>query len=422
MRGSTVSLAESRPGELPEPPYSGDVRATGWRPDLDINRVMKSETWGMASDEERPWLLRIWIEPWQSIPVGSMPRDLDVFAHRIGCSRAYLDAHHDVLFRGWSLHSDGRLYHRTISEKILGLLAKRRAASARKAAYRLSRGTSANPTEVSQNSGTPTNDVSRGTSPVGHLSRGTSLIHPEVSASSGILSHGTPPCPMGHPVLSHGTSQSPPMLVVAHAPGACSPRAREDILSISPNQVTQETLVALSSKCEESSAPLVPTQSVEKTPYVEFEPQPVDNSVDNLPDDFFPDAPILEAAPAPAALLLDQMVAEVFNFWRETMGHGHSRLSTKRDRAIRGRLVKDGFGVGDLKTAILGCKVSPYHQGRNEHGTVYDDIELICRDAGKVEAFIMRHRRHSGHDDELALWLAGHSDSGLIIEGEVDHG
>ena len=78
---------------------------------------------------------------------------------------------------------------------------------------------------------------------------------------------------------------------------------------------------------------------------------------------------------------------EVFIYWRETMNHPRAKLDEKRRRKIRDRL-KDGYTVSDLMRAIDGCKRSPHHMGDNDRATVYDDIELICRDAPHVDKFL----------------------------------
>ena len=78
---------------------------------------------------------------------------------------------------------------------------------------------------------------------------------------------------------------------------------------------------------------------------------------------------------------------EVFAYWRQAMNHPKAKMDEKRKRKIRARL-KDGYTVGDLMLAIDGCKKSPHHMGQNDRATVYDDIELICRDAPHVDKFI----------------------------------
>jgi len=122
--------------EVPDPPYPTDIKCNGWSPMFDIARIDTSETWTLAEDEERPWLLRVWYEAWRSVPVGSMPADRRLFARRIGCKAAFLDAHAEILLRGWVLHSDGNLYHPVISDMVLEMLDKRRSAAERQRRYR----------------------------------------------------------------------------------------------------------------------------------------------------------------------------------------------------------------------------------------------------------------------------------------------
>jgi hypothetical protein len=84
-------------------------------------------------------------------------------------------------------------------------------------------------------------------------------------------------------------------------------------------------------------------------------------------------------------------VDQVFEYWKKRMGKsGRTVLSPKRRRAIANRLNQEGRTVEELKQAIDGCASSPFHmgQGDNSNGTVYDDIELICRSNEQVERFM----------------------------------
>lgn len=80
-------------------------------------------------------------------------------------------------------------------------------------------------------------------------------------------------------------------------------------------------------------------------------------------------------------------VRTVFTYWQKVMGHNRAHLDTKREKNIKARL-KDGYSVEDLCRAVDGCKLSPHHMGQNDTRTVYDDIELICRDGSKVDKFM----------------------------------
>lgn len=82
-------------------------------------------------------------------------------------------------------------------------------------------------------------------------------------------------------------------------------------------------------------------------------------------------------------------VQVVFAYWQQTLNHQQAKLTPKRERNIRARL-KEKYSVEDIKQAIDGCASSPFHMGQNDKGTVYDDIELICRSGEKLESFISR--------------------------------
>lgn len=76
-------------------------------------------------------------------------------------------------------------------------------------------------------------------------------------------------------------------------------------------------------------------------------------------------------------------IQDVFEFWKVTFGKRNSTLlDSKRKTKILARL-KDGYSVADIKLAVTNCSKSDYHlQGG------YTDIELICREATKLDRFI----------------------------------
>jgi len=82
-----------------------------------------------------------------------------------------------------------------------------------------------------------------------------------------------------------------------------------------------------------------------------------------------------------------EQVRQTFTFWQTELNHPRAKLDSKRRRSIKARL-KDGYTVDDIRKAITGCKQSPFHQGENDSRTIYDDIELICRNAGNLDKFI----------------------------------
>lgn len=78
-------------------------------------------------------------------------------------------------------------------------------------------------------------------------------------------------------------------------------------------------------------------------------------------------------------------VAIVMDAWREATGHTRALLDPKRSRLITKAL--KAYPVDDVIDAVRGWKHSPHHRGENERGTVYDDIELLLRDAAHIERF-----------------------------------
>lgn len=83
---------------------------------------------------------------------------------------------------------------------------------------------------------------------------------------------------------------------------------------------------------------------------------------------------------------------KVFDYWILTFDKGPRMTFTdKRRKAVVARLKTKS--VMDLFDAIDGCKLSPHHAGQNDTGTVYDDLELICRSDTHVERFIEHKER-----------------------------
>lgn len=117
-------------------PYPADTKAKGWRFELDLERVMQSDTWALATPDVRPWLLMLWTTAWQQNPCGSMPSDDTLLAARLGMAPKAFAKAKAVLLRGWWVADDGRLYHDTIVERVLDMLRQRDAERDRKAAYR----------------------------------------------------------------------------------------------------------------------------------------------------------------------------------------------------------------------------------------------------------------------------------------------
>ena len=121
------------------PPYPAETLAKGWRFELDMEKFKRSDTWKLAkSGQVRAALLLLWAEAWQESPCGTLPDDDTLIALTIDMPEATFAKHRAVLRRGWTLATDGRLYHDVITTRVLAMLDKR-ANDAQRAAARRAR-------------------------------------------------------------------------------------------------------------------------------------------------------------------------------------------------------------------------------------------------------------------------------------------
>jgi DNA-binding transcriptional MerR regulator len=82
---------------------------------------------------------------------------------------------------------------------------------------------------------------------------------------------------------------------------------------------------------------------------------------------------------------------QVFDYWCSVFNKSTStKLTPKRKAKVIKRL-EDGYTLEDIKSAIDGCSRSAHHMGQNDSGTIYDDIELICRTGEKLEQFMTNY-------------------------------
>jgi len=89
----------------------------------------------------------------------------------------------------------------------------------------------------------------------------------------------------------------------------------------------------------------------------------------------------------------------VFVHWREALGHSSAQFTRDRQQKIIARL-REGFTVERLCEAIDGCALTPYNMGDNPQGRRYDSIDLIFRNAGKVDEFAERLLGNAGPTSE----------------------
>jgi hypothetical protein len=85
-------------------------------------------------------------------------------------------------------------------------------------------------------------------------------------------------------------------------------------------------------------------------------------------------------------------VANLFDFWCQTMNQAHAKLDKPRRELILAAL-KMGYSVEELRTAILGCAATPFNMGQNERGELFNGLHIILRDASHIDRFI-QHYHH----------------------------
>lgn len=109
------------------PPYPTDTRAKGWRFELDYEKIDQSDTWPLAAEIPmcQHALLMMWLVAWSQTPCGSFPNDEATIRAKCKIPPSVWVKCRAVLMRGWWLATDGRLYHNTITSRVLAMLAKR---------------------------------------------------------------------------------------------------------------------------------------------------------------------------------------------------------------------------------------------------------------------------------------------------------
>lgn len=122
---------------------------------------------------------------------------------------------------------------------------------------------------------------------------------------------------------------------------------------------------------------------------------------------------------------LSESVRVVFDFWVETMGRHPKRTKLTGDRRakIQARL-RDGYGVEQLKAAILGCAHSGWHMGENPKGKEYNDLTLIMRSGSKLEGFMregLKSKQASAPRDSISFadWWSVNANRASVQEASA---
>lgn len=196
-------------------PYPADTSAKGWRFEIAMEKVRQSDTWSLTllrGYEPKALLLWMWSVAWEQTPCGSFPNDETLIAARLELPPKVWAKHRDILMRNWWLASDGRLYHDTVTARVLSMLDKR-ANDAQRAAARRAR------KAESEASTAGVTDASRVTPPeptrefdTKHQAPST-YTEPSGSVAAAKAPRGTRKCPAAF------EPQDPQAWIDANAPG-----------------------------------------------------------------------------------------------------------------------------------------------------------------------------------------------------------
>ena len=107
---------------------------------LDVVRLFDSDFYALSSGDEFKAGLSLWCKAFLQRPAGSLPDDDRLLAHLSGAGSAWKRVKVMAL-RGWTRCSDGRLYHKTVAEKVLEAWQSRLDRRARTEAARAARQT-----------------------------------------------------------------------------------------------------------------------------------------------------------------------------------------------------------------------------------------------------------------------------------------
>ena len=124
--------------DLPDPltPADCDLRGMPYMA-FDIVRLFDSDFYALSTGDEFKAGFTLWGKAFLQRPAGSLPDDDRILEHLSGSKR--WKAVREMAMRGWFRCSDGRLYHRTVAEKVLEAWASRIARRERTEAARAAR-------------------------------------------------------------------------------------------------------------------------------------------------------------------------------------------------------------------------------------------------------------------------------------------
>lgn len=126
--------------DAPEPivPPDADLRGLQYMP-LEVARLRDSDLATKATGDEFRAAVLLWCAAWTQLPAGSLPTDDESLAYLAGFGRGKFSLREwkrvrTGALRGWKVHTDGRLHHHVLSEKVVEAWVERTEYRSRKAA------------------------------------------------------------------------------------------------------------------------------------------------------------------------------------------------------------------------------------------------------------------------------------------------
>lgn len=302
-----------------------DLRGFEFMP-LDVVRFRDSDFSALVEAEAFRAGFLLMCAAWHQVPAGSLPNDDRVLSNLAGFGRVVKEweKFKEEALHGWVLCDDNRYYHPVVCEKALESWVSKREYNYKKFADRIRKANKQLP-EYQQIT-TPSLDV--------------------------WISAGMP-----------------------------SEWSNDSIRKISENQVASNNIP----KEQVSDSKNIPKESQDNSVGIPLE-NALKGTESNVTERNNKNICPPSGEPEPAKKQNQNFkneIQEIFEFWKTTFCKSDQTvLSDKRKTKIQARL-KEGYAVDQIKKGIIGCSKSDYHVENK-----YTDIELICRDAGKLDRFI----------------------------------
>ena len=94
-----------------------------------------------------------------------------------------------------------------------------------------------------------------------------------------------------------------------------------------------------------------------------------------------------KSRPAKAATIPEEQIEQVFAYWKLIMNKADRAVLSPERKELIGASIHD-YGLEGVMEAIRGCSLSPFHMGANKQRKRYDSLDLILRNADKIEGFL----------------------------------